>query len=986
MDLESPKTRVLHGLDSQHRQEAEEGLDPFLRRAFGIIQEVTTELMGDGLRVALDSDFERQLGFGSLELVELFTRLEGELGIAVPDSALVEARTPRKLLDALVQSRGDGAPAWADSLEREIASGGNVASVPGEGEIETVVDLLRYRALEEGENTHLRILDESLGAPPVSYTALWGWSAKMAYELAGLGLDRGTRVALLLPSGAEFFAAFVGILRTGCVPVPIYPPVRLDQLAPYLKRHARILADAGVRAIVTDRKIRPAAKLLSERVSTSQKVVLVSGLSPISEGFQDVEIGPDDLGLIQYTSGSTGDPKGVALRHRNLVANMRANGKGLALGPGDVCVSWLPLYHDMGLIGSWMTALLHGVPIILLSPLQFLSRPERWLWAIHRFRGTVSPAPNFGYELCCRKVQPHAIEGLDLSSWRVAMNGSEPVLKETIDRFCERFGPYGFRRSSMMPVYGMAENCVGLAFPPPGREPRIDSIDREVFAATGTAEPAKAKAKTLHIPSVGQALDRHEICVVAPEQSDQETKSGEAKSSVSPRAGTDPIPLPERIQGRILFRGPSMMDGYFQRPDATEAIRVGKWLDSGDLGYIADGELFITGRIKDLIIKGGRNYHPQDIEQAAWAADGVRKGCVAAFAVPDSNRGEAIVVVAETRRPAGELDALSRGLSQAVFEAIGTPPDRAIFVAPGTIPKTSSGKLRRRETRRMFLEGHLQKRRRPWMGLAVVAITSATAKIGNGARAGGRLAYGVAATGLGRLILAAGTIWVSLCRSRESAWKSAVWWIRFLFAAIGIPVRRKGVPLVEGPAVLVVNHGSYLDPLFLMACLERPVTILAIQEAFDWPLFGPCMKRLEVVPVIRSAGKVSLGAYEKAREALRADRPVLIFPEGTFSKANGVRPFRLGAFQLAAEEGVPVQPIGLRGARHVYRDEQLLMRWGPVTVEVLPPIKPASKENFRDVAAQREIVRKQISSACGEALLQITSTAPVVSPEDILPG
>jgi acyl-CoA synthetase (AMP-forming)/AMP-acid ligase II len=275
------------------------------------------------------------------------------------------------------------------------------------------------------------------------------------------------------------------------------PSTRLSgwtSLAPYLLRHAAILANAGVRALLTDDILKAAGGLLRDRVPGLEHVLTVASTAR-SPGIEVSGTDGDSLGLIQYTSGSTGEPKGVALRHRNLLANIRAVGKHLALNADDVCISWLPLYHDMGLIGSWLTALYHGVPIVAISPLQFLARPERWLWAIHRFRGSVSPAPNFGYELCCRKVQEHAIEGLDLSSWRVAMNGSEPVLADTVERFCTRFEPYGFRRGTMMPVYGMAENCVALAFPPLGRGPRFDVVDRERLAAEGCGDASFGRSK-----------------------------------------------------------------------------------------------------------------------------------------------------------------------------------------------------------------------------------------------------------------------------------------------------------------------------------------------------------------------------------------------------------------------------------------------------------------------------------------------------------
>jgi len=425
-------------------------------------------------------------------------------------------------------------------------------------------------------------------------------------------------------------------------------------------------------------------------------VITVSSLAEApAEGV--VRPSPEALGVIQYTSGSTGDPKGVALSHRAMLANIRAIGRGLDVTAEDVAINWLPLYHDMGLIGSWLTALYHGIPVVALSPLSFLSRPERWLWAFHRYRGTASPAPNFAFDLCSHKIPDSALEGLDLSSWRAALCGAEPVRPETLERFIRRFEPYGFRREAMLPVYGLAETSVALTLTPPGRGPRYDRVERAAFLAEGRAEPSGA-ADALTLVSSGRPVPAHEVRVVDPDAPDRD--------------------LAERRQGKILFRSPSVMEGYYQRPEATAAVRVGEWIDTGDLGYLAQGELYVTGRIKDLVIKGGRKYHPQDIERAAQRVAGVRQGCVVAFDAP-AERGEAIVVVAETARPAAEHERIVREVVAAVAGEIGTPPDRVVLLPPRTLPKTSSGKLKRRETRTLFVKGGLAGRARPaWLDLA----------------------------------------------------------------------------------------------------------------------------------------------------------------------------------------------------------------------------------------------------------------------------
>ena len=344
-------------------------------------------------------------------------------------------------------------------------------------------------------------------------------------------------------------------------------------------------------------------------------------------------------------------PKGVLLTHDNLLANIRAIGLGLDVRPTDVGASWLPLYHDMGLIGSWLFCMHHGIPLALQSPLAFLARPERWLWSIHQRRATLSPAPNFAYELCVRKIPDRALEGLDLSSWRVALNGAEPVSPETLERFVERFAPYGFRREAMMPVYGLAESSVGLCFPPVGRAPRIDRVARARLREGQTrGAGGRRRHSVLRFVSVGTALPEHEVRIV--------DDAGRGRRRAAPSAGSSSA-------------APRSTAGYYRKPEATAAITLpGGWLDSGDLAYRADGEIFITGRLKDLIIKAGRNLVPQEIEEVAAAVPGIRRGCVVAFGVepsrarhrePGRGRGDARRGRVGPRAPGGRGHRARRG-------------------------------------------------------------------------------------------------------------------------------------------------------------------------------------------------------------------------------------------------------------------------------------------------------------------------------------
>jgi fatty-acyl-CoA synthase len=581
------------------------------------------------------------------------------------------------------------------------------------GEMETLTEALYARARAAPDEIHLRLWDDNEAVETLTYGELLAGSIAIARGLRASGLHRGESVAMMLPTGRDFFVTFFGTMLAGGIPVPIYPPFRADKIEEYAHRQAAILQNGEARALVTFPQAERLARLLKPRVPslravTSAERLGLRGGARNTDGrdtqpaeMNPARLEPEDIALIQYTSGSTGEPRGVSLTHRNLLANLCAIGHGVQVSPDDVVICWLPLYHDMGLIGCWLFALYFGLPIIALSPLAFLRRPERWLRAFQQYRGTLSPAPNFAYELCVRKIPDRALEGLDLGSWRVALNGAEPVSPDTIERFSRRFAPFGFRAEAMMPVYGLAECSVALAFSPLHQPPRIDRVARETFQLHRRAEPAPpAEAEPLRFVSVGRALPAHEIRIV-----DDRGR-----------------PLAERIEGHLEFRGPSSMKGYHRNPEATAAIRRQEgWHRTGDLAYFADGDLFITGRTKDLIIKAGRNIYPQEIEEAAAEVEGVRRGCVAAFSIPDHASGtERLVLVAESRATDHAVHArIVSEIKRHVAAACRVSPDVVCVVPPQTIPKTPSGKLRRAACRELYLQNALTNRARPvWLQVA----------------------------------------------------------------------------------------------------------------------------------------------------------------------------------------------------------------------------------------------------------------------------
>ena len=646
--------------------------------------------------VSLDSVIDRDLGLDSLARTELLVRIERAFAIRLPDDTLQRAETVRDLLQAARQA--GPAPVRA-SPNRPLAGSPPAAPVrlldrAPEGETPsdatTLLEVLDWHLRVHPDRAHVSCLPSRDDEPEqtLSYRQLAEAGVAAAAGLQGHGVLPRQCVAIMLPTSPEYFAVYIGILRAGAIPVPIYPPARASQLEEHVLRHAGILANARATLLVTVPEAMVVARLLQARVAGLRHVVTPQQLANRGGAAAPVVLHGDDIAFIQYTSGSTGDPKGVALTHANLLANIRAMEVTVQATPRDVFVSWLPLYHDMGLIGAWLGALYVGYALVVMSPLTFLARPERWLQAIHRHRGTLSAAPNFAYELCARRIDDAALEGMDLRCWRVAFNGAEAVNADTVQRFEQRLARCGLRAGTVTPVYGLAEASVGLLFPPLGRSVKVDRVLRGPFEREHLAlSAADDDTDALRFVACGAPLPGHEVRLV----DDGGHEVG------------------DRIEGRLEFRGPSATAGYFRNPEQTARLFDDGWLDSGDRAYRADGEYHLTGRVKDIVIRSGRNLYPEPIEANVGRVDGVRRGCVAVFGTPDPASGtERLVVLAEVRpTDAPSQTRLRDEVSRAVFAAIGEVPDDIVLAPPHSVLKTSSGKLRRSACRMAYEAGRI---------------------------------------------------------------------------------------------------------------------------------------------------------------------------------------------------------------------------------------------------------------------------------------
>ena len=551
-----------------------------------------------------------------------------------------------------------------------------------------LVEMLRRQAEARGASTAYTFLaDGERECDCVTYAALDERARAIAVALLERGIRPGDRALLLYPPGLDFIAAFFGCVYSGVIAVPAYPPLP-SQVARALPRLAAVVGDAEVAVVLGTSDVAAMAEPLAGMLPAFSALPWIS-VDEVEAGragdWVAQGVGPESLAFLQYTSGSTATPKGVMVSHGNLLHNLASLAHLSAHDDTSVAVSWLPVIHDMGLIEGVLQPAFAGYPAYLLSPAAFLQRPMRWLQAITKYRATNSGGPNFAYDLCVRKATPAHLEALDLTSWRCAYNGAEPVRRETLLRFHEVFGRTGFRWRSFFPVYGLAESTL--------------------LVSSGTREDEPSFDDTL--VSCGRTWLGTAVRIVDP------------NSHV--RRGDGEV-------GEIWVSSPSVAQGYWRRPEqtaltfkATIVGEEGEWLRTGDLGVMRDGELFIAGRLKDLLIVRGAKHYPQDIELTVEGQhEAVRPGCCAAFALEAAGDAIGIAVEIDPRRVTGELNDVVLAIRQGVTEQHGIQLHAVSLLRPGALPKTTSGKLQRHACRAAFASGRLDELHR-WSSPALQA-------------------------------------------------------------------------------------------------------------------------------------------------------------------------------------------------------------------------------------------------------------------------
>jgi fatty-acyl-CoA synthase len=550
--------------------------------------------------------------------------------------------------------------------------------------------LARLQTAAEGPGTVTFVGSAAGDAGPadrVEWSRLHHEAQGMAAALQARGVGPGVHVGVLGPTSRALVTTIQAVFLAGGTVVALPLPMRLGSIEEFVEQTRRRIANADAALVVVDGDLAPfldpppeqaALVLLDELARDGARSGAAAWTRPPDD--------PDRLAILQFTSGSTAAPKGVMLPDRCVGANIDAILAGAQITHADRAVSWLPLYHDMGLIGLLMAPMLQGFELVLGAPQDFLARPACWLEWISEHRGTITAGPNFSYALAARALRRAG--DLDLSSWRLALNGAETVDPHAVEAFCAAAAPFGFDARAAYPVFGMAEATLAVTFPAVGEGMTVDAVDRDVLeherrAVAPQADAAPASVRRL--AKLGRPLEGFELRIVDP-------ATGEVRG--------------EREVGELELRSPSVTPGYYRNPEATAATFDDGWLRTGDLAYLVDGELVVCGRQKDVIIVGGRNVFPEDVERAAAAVDGVRAGNVIAFG-SDRKRGrESIVVVAEIR--ADDPHEVHDSVINRVCDAVGVPPVEVVLVRPGTLPKTSSGKLQRSLCRERYHENQLE--------------------------------------------------------------------------------------------------------------------------------------------------------------------------------------------------------------------------------------------------------------------------------------
>ena len=794
------------------------------------------------------SSFQNDLGLSSLDLVELVVRCETRLDIEIPEEIAEQADTAAGWAKAIQEGSEQST---AKSAYRITPPSQDPVALPVQAQ--TIVDVLRWHAEAAHGRVHVHLIHEGDGRA-LTCDQLLTSASQVGRGLVSLGLVRNDPVAILLPTGVDFFDAFLGVMLAGGIAVPIYPPADRSRLAEYVEKQIHILRNAGIRFLISFAEARPIARLLRVNLPSLIDITTVEQLHVLGSRTSARFPEPSRIALVQYTSGTTESPRGVTLTHEAVLANVRGIGAALAVRPGDAVVSWLPMASDLGLVGCWLFCLYHATPLTLLSPQEFFERPESWLWAIHDSRATLSAAPNFAYELAARRIPAWALEGLDLSGWRAAINAGEAVMKETVEHFTARFGAFGFRREAMTPAYGLSENSVALCMPPMARGP----LERD------------------GVYSVGTPVEGHEVRIL--------DEFGRLCRADQP--------------GRLQFRGASQMRGYWNNLAATAAVTKAGWIDTGDVAFHAGGEIYLVGRSKDVIIRHGRQFPVEPIEAAVEEVAGIQLRGVAVVGTIEQTAGtERLVVLAECTAEGLEHPRVLKAVREAVWNVTGEEPGAIHLIKPGTLPRTANRKIRRTEARRLVAQGTIgAEPAAPSLQMAGLWIANTANLVRRGAS---KFIRGITARSRERLAR-----WTGALMTFSGAPGAVQPAVRAVLGIMGNRPVPEGTQM-RGPVVIISQRSNPMDALSVVSLVENDVTLAGPETLIGLPEWAARMLR----PLVADT-------REQMEAALEAGRTLVVFPDSPLGTPVLRLRYRLRALEAAVNTGAPIVPLGMQIIRN----------------------------------------------------------------------
>ncbi len=635
--------------------------------------------------LSMDDKFEADLGLGSLERLELFSQIETTLGVKLSPSEISTIQTLRDIVTILARSHG------SQSLVVNQCDKATVQAVTIDpSKVTNLRDLLIMYTQRYPNRRHVVLLSGDGSEKEITYAMLYKQAGKISNALTTRGIQTGDHVALLLPSGEDFLYSFLGVIFSGAIPIPICPPESANQVGEYISQAVSILKKSDVRLLVTFGKFQKLAKFFRGFLPHLLGVTTTNDLLKSEFYLPKLKISSSQAAFVQYTYGSAGNFKKIVLTHKNILENIRSILKLFEVTTSDITVSWLPLHHDTDLIVMWLANLYFGSTLVLYSSKNFLSRPESWLWTIHKYRATISAGPNFAYEICINKINDNTLLGLDLSSWRIAGNISEMVCAQTLKRFSEKFSQYGFKSKALTNVYVLSEGAILMCAGSILEDQKIDRIASHEFHQKNIAKPIFEREKKYYeFVSCGSPIDNYQIRIV-----DEENTC-----------------LPERNIGMVHCKVRSMMCEYYRDQAVSEKVFHGGWIDTGDLGYLAEGELYITGRRKDIITKEGKNYYPTEIEDIITMYSDLNFGQVVVFSSVENLSGikKILAIVESKNNDKNSHKILKKQICQIVVKCLGFSLDDILIVTENVLPKTTNGKLRRYVCGEIYSQKNIRK-------------------------------------------------------------------------------------------------------------------------------------------------------------------------------------------------------------------------------------------------------------------------------------